>query len=204
MTALPSQSCLTSFFDTLESIYATHPLPNTGHPTASPLCLIHPAMLGTNLLPPSQPHSPSHFLLQQRLALNYALTSGVLAWSSQVFVYIDDSKKGGPFPLGAALTFTATDKRVTILVKSTFPSCTICHADLVCVDMAMQLGHVYLLTDSACSLRPIQGYIRCPTAFRHRIHHDSVDSIITTLNLTRSYAGIRTHLAKISTTSLSW
>jgi hypothetical protein len=58
------------------------------------------------------------------------------------------------------------------------------------------VGHTHLLPDSACSLRLIQGYLHCPSAYRHSIHCDTLSSITHTLN-SRCTAGIRTHLGKI-------
>ena len=76
------------------------------------------------------------------------------------------------------------------------PSHTINRAELAGIDIGLQLGRTHLLTDSACSLRLIQGYLNCPSAYRHNIHRDTLFSITHTLK-TRCDAGIRTHLGKI-------
>jgi ribonuclease HI len=73
---------------------------------------------------------------------------------------------------------------------------TINRVELAGIDIALQLGHTHLLTDSACSLRLIQGYLNCPSAYIHNIHRDTLLSITHTLK-TRCNAGIRTHLGKI-------
>jgi hypothetical protein len=64
------------------------------------------------------------------------------------------------------------------------------------IDIGLQLGHTRLLTDSACSLRLIQGYMICPSAYRHNVHRETLDSITHTLK-TRCDSGIRTHIGKI-------
>ena len=79
------------------------------------------------------------------------------------------------------------------MVTSTPPSHTINRAELAGIDIGLQLGHTHLLTDSACSLRLIQGYLNCPSAYRHNIHRDTLLSITHTLK-TRCESGIRTHL----------
>ena len=76
------------------------------------------------------------------------------------------------------------------------PSHTINRAELAGIGTGLQLGHTHLLTDSACSLRLIQGYLHCPLAYRHNIHRDTLLSITHTLK-TRCDAGIRTHLYNI-------
>jgi ribonuclease HI len=81
-------------------------------------------------------------------------------------------------------------------VTSTPPSHTINHAELAGIDIGLQLGHTHLRTDSACSLRLIQGYSNCPSAYRHIIHRDTLLYITHTLK-TRCDAGVRTHLGKI-------
>jgi ribonuclease HI len=97
------------------------------------------------------------------------------------FVYTDGSKKGGSSPLGAAATHPASDTRIKILVTSTPPSHTINRAELAGIDIGLQLGHTHLLTNSACSLRLIQGYLNSPSAYRHNIHRDTLLSITHTL-----------------------
>jgi hypothetical protein len=62
------------------------------------------------------------------------------------------------------------------------------------IDIGLQLSHT--LKDSACSLRLIQGFMHCPSAYRHHIHRDTLNSITHTLK-TRCKSGIRTYLGKI-------
>jgi hypothetical protein len=81
-------------------------------------------------------------------------------------------------------------------VTSTPPSHTINRAQLAGIDIDLQLGHTLLLIDSACSLRLIQGFMNCPSAYRHHIHRDTLDSITHALK-THCYSDIRTHLCKI-------
>jgi hypothetical protein len=50
-------------------------------------------------------------------------------------------------------------------ISNTPPYHTINHAELACIDIGLHLGHTHLLTDSACSLRLIQGIMRCPFAY---------------------------------------
>jgi ribonuclease HI len=130
------------------------------------------------------------------MQLTYHPTRGTLAWNWQDFVYTDGSKRGGSSPLGAAATHPVSDAKIKILVTSTPPSHTINHAELAGIDIGLHLGRTHLLTDSACSLRLIQGYLNCPSAYRHNIHRDTLHSITHTLK-TRCDAGIRTHLGKI-------
>jgi hypothetical protein len=86
---------------------------------------------------------------------------------------------------------------VKILVTSTPPSHTINRAELAGIAIGLRLGHTHLLMDSACSLRIFtQGYMYCPTAYRHHIHRDTLDSMTHTLK-TRCNFGIRTDLGKI-------
>jgi hypothetical protein len=77
------------------------------------------------------------------------------------------------------------------------PSNTINSAELAGIDIGPQLGHTHLLTDSACSLRLIQGYMNCSSAYRHIIHRDTLRSITHTLKIRCEPAGIRTHLVKV-------
>jgi ribonuclease HI len=100
---------------------------------------------------------------------------------------------GGHSPLGAAATDPASDTRIKIMVNSTPPSHTINRAELAGTDIGL---HTHLLTDSACSLRLIQGYMNCTSTYRHNIHRDTLNSITLTLK-TRCESGIRTHLGKI-------
>jgi ribonuclease HI len=130
------------------------------------------------------------------MQLTYPPTRGTLAWNWQDFVYTDGSNKGGSSPLGAAATHPASDTRIKILVTSTPPSHTMNRAELVGMDIGLQLGRTHLLTYSACSLRLIQGYLNCPSAYIHNIHRDTLLSITHT-HQTRCDAGIRTHLGKI-------
>jgi hypothetical protein len=81
-------------------------------------------------------------------------------------------------------------------VTSTFPSHTINRAELAGIYIGLQFGHTHLLTDIACSLRLIQGFMNCPSAHRHHIHSDTLESITHTLK-TRCKLGIRTHLGNI-------
>jgi hypothetical protein len=53
-----------------------------------------------------------------------------------------------------------------------------------------------MLTDNACSLRLIQGYINCLNNYRHRIHRETFESITNTIK-SRCTSGLRTHLGKI-------
>jgi ribonuclease HI len=110
--------------------------------------------------------------------------------------YTNGSKKGGPSSLGAAATHPASDTRINILVTSTPLSRTINRAELAGIDICLQLGHTHLLTNNACSLRLIQGYLHCPSAYNHNIHRETLLSITHTLK-TRCDSGIRTHLGKI-------
>jgi ribonuclease HI len=130
------------------------------------------------------------------MQLTYPSTKEILAWTWQDFVYTDGSKKGGNSPLGAAATLPASDTRIKILVTSTPLSHTINRAELASIDIGLQLGHTHLLTHSACSLRLIQGFLNCPSAYRHNIHRDTLLSTTHTLK-TRRDAGIRTYLGKI-------
>jgi hypothetical protein len=81
-------------------------------------------------------------------------------------------------------------------VTSTRPFYTINREELAGIDIGLQLGHTHLLTDNACTLRLSQGFINCPSAYRHHIHRDTLDSITHTLK-TRCKSGICTHLGKI-------
>jgi hypothetical protein len=129
--------------------------------------------------------------------LTYITIKSFLARNWQDFVYTDGSKKGGSSPLGGPTTHPATDARVKIMVNSTPPSHTInSRAELAGIDIGLQLGHAYLLTDSACSLLLIQGYVRSPTAYRHHIHHDTLESNTITLK-TSCTSGIRYNICKI-------
>jgi hypothetical protein len=85
-----------------------------------------------------------------------------------------------PLPLRAADTHPASDTRIKILVTSTPPSHTINRAELAGIDIDLQPGHTHLLTDSACSLRLIQGNMNCPSAYRHNINRDTLFSITHT------------------------
>jgi hypothetical protein len=76
------------------------------------------------------------------------------------------------------------------------PSHTINRPELAGIDIGLHFIHTHLLTDGACSLRLIQGYIKCPTAYRHHIHRDTFESITQTLK-TRWTPCIGTHLGKI-------
>jgi hypothetical protein len=64
-----------------------------------------------------------------------------------------------------AATHRATDTHVKIPVTSALPSDTIHRAKLAGIDIGLLLGHTHLLTDSACSLRLIKGFIRRLTAY---------------------------------------
>jgi hypothetical protein len=81
-------------------------------------------------------------------------------------------------------------------VTSIPPSHTINRAELAGIDIGLQLGHTHLLTDIACSLRLIQGYLNNPYAYRHNIHRNTLLSITHTIK-TRCALCIRTHLGKI-------
>jgi ribonuclease HI len=140
---------------------------------------------------------PNSYPLPERKTLTYSPTRGDLSWIREDFVYTYGSKKGGPSPVGAAATHPASDTRIKILVTSTPPSHTINRAELAGIDIGLQIGHTHLLTDNnACSLRLIQGYINCPSTYRHNIHRDTLMSIAYTLK-TRCESGIRTHLCKV-------
>jgi ribonuclease HI len=91
---------------------------------------------------------------------------------------------------------TLPGTRIKITVTSTPPFHTINRAELTGIDIGLQLGHTHLLTDGACSLRLIQGYMNCPSAYRHNIHNDTLDSITYTLK-TRCESCTRAHLGKI-------
>jgi hypothetical protein len=82
------------------------------------------------------------------------------------------------------------------MVTSTPPSHTISRAELAGINIALQLGHTHLLKDNACSLRLIQGYMNCPSAYRHNIQRDTLLSTTHALKI-RCESGIRTHLGKI-------
>jgi ribonuclease HI len=82
------------------------------------------------------------------------------------------------------------------MVTSTPPSHTLNRAELAGIDIGLQLGRTHLLSESACSLRLIQGYLNCPSAYSHNIHRDTLLTITHTLQ-TRCDASIRTHLGKI-------
>jgi ribonuclease HI len=105
-------------------------------------------------------------------------------------------KRKATHTLGVAATHPASDTRIEIMVTSTPPSHTVNRAELASIDIGLQLGHTHLLTDSACSLRLIQGYLNCPSAYIHNIHRDTLLSITHTLK-TRCDAGIRTQIGKI-------
>jgi hypothetical protein len=76
------------------------------------------------------------------------------------------------------------------------PSHTINHTELAGIDKGLQLGRTHLLTDSACSLRLIQGHMNYPNKYRHHIHHGIIESITNTVR-SRLTFGIRTHLGKV-------
>jgi hypothetical protein len=57
-------------------------------------------------------------------------------------------------------------------VTSTPPFHFINRAELAGIDIGMQLGHTHLLTDSACSIRLVQGFMNCPSAYRHHTYRD--------------------------------
>jgi ribonuclease HI len=82
------------------------------------------------------------------------------------------------------------------MLTSTSPSHTINRAELAGIDTGLQLGNTHLLTDSACSLRRIQGFMNCPSAYRHHIHRNTLNSNTHTLK-THCKSSIRTHLGKI-------
>jgi hypothetical protein len=193
LSALPSHAAMTALHNTLESIYDTH-LPNPAITIPPPHLLdtYSPYSAGIYHLLPNPTH-PLTYSLHEQTTLTYSPTIGNLAWNWQDFVYTDCSKKGGNSPLGAAATHPASDTRIKILVTSTPPSLTINRVELAGIDIGLQLGHTHILTDSACSLRLIQGYLNCPSAYRHNIHRDTLSSITHTLK-TRCNAGIRTHL----------
>jgi ribonuclease HI len=134
--------------------------------------------------------------MPERMTPTYSPTKGEPAWNRPDFVYTDGSKKGGPSPLGAAATHSASDTRIKVLVISTPPSHTNNRAKLAGIDIGLQLRHIHLLKDSACSLRLIQGSMNCPSTYRHNIHRDTLLSITHTLK-TRCDSRIRTHLDKI-------
>jgi hypothetical protein len=69
-------------------------------------------------------------------------------------------------------------------------------AELADIYIGLQLGHAHLLTDNVCSLCLMQGYIRCPAAYRHHIHRDTLVSITNTRQ-TRCNLDTRTHLGVI-------
>jgi hypothetical protein len=62
------------------------------------------------------------------------------------------------------------------------PSHTLNRAELGGIDVGPQLGHTHMLTDSACSLRLIQGFMRCPSTYRHRIHRKTLEWFTHTLH----------------------
>jgi hypothetical protein len=73
---------------------------------------------------------------------------------------------------------------------------TINRVELARMDIGLQLGRTHLLTYGACSLHLIQGYLNCPSAYRHNIHRDTLLAITHTLK-TRCNTSLRTHLGKI-------
>jgi hypothetical protein len=91
----------------------------------------------------------------------------------------------------------SSDIRVKILLTSSPPSHTINRAEFAGIDIGLQLGHTPLLTDSACSLRLVQDFMNCSSAYRHHIHRDTLDLIAHSLK-TRCKSGIRTHLGKVN------
>jgi hypothetical protein len=58
---------------------------------------------------------------------------------------------------------------------------TINQAELVGIDIGMQLGHEHLLNDNACSILLFQGHMHCPTSFRYHIHRETFKSITNNL-----------------------
>jgi hypothetical protein len=82
-------------------------------------------------------------------------------------------------------------------VTSTPPSHTINREELAGIDIGLQLDHAHLrLIYNALSLRLIQGYMRCSTAYHHHIHRETFESITHTLH-TQCTSGLRTYLSKI-------
>jgi hypothetical protein len=69
-------------------------------------------------------------------------------------------------------------------------------AKLAAIDLGLKFGHTALLTDSACSLRLIRKYIRCPNSMCQHLHRDVLPSIVSTLQ-SHSPAGIITYLGKL-------
>jgi hypothetical protein len=90
-------------------------------------------------------------------------------------------QKGRLLPPLAVVTHSASETRVRIMLTSTPPSHTINRAELAGIDIGLQLNHTCLLTDNACSLRLIQGFMNCPSAFRHHIRRDALALITHTL-----------------------
>jgi hypothetical protein len=191
LSFLPTNTAMTALHNTLESMYHTHLLNPSITISPTPLSDTYSShSSGIYHLPPNTYPVPEH------TSLAHSPTRGALAWDWHDFVSTDGSKKGGLSPLGAATTHPASDPRAKILVTSTPPSHTIIRAEFAGIDIGLQLGHTHLLTDSAFSLGLIQGYMTYPSAYRHNIYRDTLDSITHTLK-TRRESGIRTHLRKI-------
>jgi hypothetical protein len=79
---------------------------------------------------------------------------------------------------------------------STPSSHVIERVELAGIDVGLQFGHTHLLTDSACSLFLIKCSVRCPYAYQHHIHRETLEYITHNL-YTRCTSGIRTHLGNI-------
>jgi ribonuclease HI len=196
LTYLPSLETLTSLRHTLETIYGS-PLPFTPttctHPTFPSEYNLHSAGIYYSL--PTTVH-PLIYAPPLRESYQYLPQPSNLAHDWTKFAYTYGSKKGGATPLGAAATHPSSDTHLRIRVSSTPQTRTINRAELAAIDLGLKLGHTALPTDSACALRLIHKYLRCPHSMRQHVHMDVLSSILSTLQ-TRSKAGLHTHLGKI-------
>jgi hypothetical protein len=181
LSSVTSHTAIIALHNTLESTYNTHLL-NPSINTLPPSRFTHYSPLSSGIY--RRPLNPTHTItypIPARTSLTFSPTCGVLAWKCQYFINSDGSKKGGSSPLEATATHPTSDTCVKTMVISTPPSHTINRVELVGIDIGMQLGHTHLLTDNACSLRLIQSFMKCPPAYRHNIHRDTIESITHTL-----------------------